>query len=97
MNLSVKEKRLLFQLESCEKDKVINELAVIVECSKNTSNYDVASSLLKKFCGLPESEIMTDKGYEKLLDEQQCGHVLLKNHAKVRNGHLLYDNRNHDL
>lgn len=173
MNLNVKEKRLLFQLESCEKDKVINELAIIIECSKNRSNHDVASSLLKKFCGLPESEIMsiikdiqmnyrlphqpvtvgeqiavyrqqtraeklkghdimdlnrfaedtrhmvvfiiltdesnigskgdkmrlflTDKGYEKLLNEQQGGHVLLKNHAKVRNGHLLYDNKNHDL
>lgn len=173
MNLNEKEKQLIFQLEGYEKDKVINELSNIVGYTKDKNNHNAALSLLKKFCGLPESEVMsiikdiqmnyrlshqpltigeqiavyrqqtraeklrghdimdlnrfaedtrhmavfivltdesnigskgdkmrlflTDKGYEKLLDEQQSGHVLLKNHAKVRNGHLLYDNKNHDL
>lgn len=40
---------------------------------------------------------LTDKGYEKFLMEQRDGHVLLKNHAKVRNGHLIYDHHDHDL
>ena len=38
---------------------------------------------------------LTDAGYQKFLESQERGEVKLKNHAKVSDGHLHYDRRDH--
>ena len=40
---------------------------------------------------------LTDAGYQKFLESQERGEVKLKNHAKVSDGHLHYDRRDHAL
>ena len=40
---------------------------------------------------------LTDEGYQKALENQECGFIKLKNHAKVHNGYLNYDHKDRDL
>lgn len=40
---------------------------------------------------------LTDAGYQKFLESQERSEVKLKNHAKVSDGHLHYDRRDHAL
>ena len=40
---------------------------------------------------------LTEAGYQKFLESQERGEVKLKNHAKVSDGHLHYDRRDHAL
>lgn len=40
---------------------------------------------------------LTDEGYRKALDNQEQGHLKIKNHAKVVSGHLHYDRRDRAL
>lgn len=40
---------------------------------------------------------LTDEGYRKALENQDKGHIKIRNHAKVADGHLRYDRRDRDL
>ena len=40
---------------------------------------------------------LTDEGYQKALDNQEQGHLKIKNHAKVKFGRLYYDRRDRTL
>ena len=40
---------------------------------------------------------LSDKGYEKALDNEKHGHIKIHNHAKVRAGHLTYDRKDREL
>ena len=40
---------------------------------------------------------LTEQGYQKSLDNQDKGHIKIKNHAKVMGGHLHYDRKDRAL
>ena len=40
---------------------------------------------------------LTEQGYQKSLDNQDKGHIKIKNHAKVMGGHLYYDRKDRVL
>lgn len=40
---------------------------------------------------------LTDQGYQKSLENEKLDHIKIRNHAKVRSGHLHYDHKDHDL
>lgn len=40
---------------------------------------------------------LTDAGYSKALESQEKGFIKIKNHAKVRSGHLHYDHKDREL
>ena len=40
---------------------------------------------------------LSEKGYQKALENQERGFIKLKNHAKVHNGYLNYDHKDRDL
>lgn len=40
---------------------------------------------------------LTDQGYQKSLNNEQLGHIKIRNHAKVMVGHLHYDRKDHEL
>lgn len=40
---------------------------------------------------------LTDQGYQKSLNNEQLGHIKIRNHAKVVAGHLHYDRKGHEL
>ena len=40
---------------------------------------------------------LTEAGYQKALENQEKGHIKIRNHAKVAAGHLHYDRRDREL
>ena len=40
---------------------------------------------------------LTDAGYSKALENQDKGFIKIRNHAKVRSGHLHYDHKDREL
>lgn len=40
---------------------------------------------------------LTEQGYRKCLEQQDKGHIRIRNHAKVMGGNLHYDHKDHDL
>lgn len=40
---------------------------------------------------------LTDAGYGKALENQEKGFIKIRNHAKVRSGHLHYDHKDREL
>lgn len=40
---------------------------------------------------------LTEAGYQKALENQEKGHIKIRNHAKVVGGHLHYDRRDREL
>ena len=40
---------------------------------------------------------LTEQGYQKSLDNQDKGHIKIRNHAKVMGGHLYYDRKDRVL
>ena len=40
---------------------------------------------------------LTEAGYGKALENQEEGHIKIRNHAKVRSGHLSYDHKDREL
>lgn len=43
------------------------------------------------------SLFLTDAGYSKALENQDKGFIKIRNHAKVRSGHLHYDHKDREL
>jgi len=49
------------------------------------------------FKGEKTRAFLTEQGYKRSLENERLGHIKIRNHARVTNGHLRYDHKSHDL
>ena len=47
-------------------------------------------------CLSPAKMFLTDAGYSKALENQEKGHIKIRNHAKVLSGDLHYDHKDRE-
>ena len=66
----------------------IPKLAVPAEQLAEMSYQDLAYEVMRLF--------LTDAGYSKALENQEKGHIKIRNHAKVLSGDLHYDHKDRE-